>query len=103
MSSRVHKINVPIKVLYQAVDCRTGVLIVMLVYDIFNNYIGGNPIALTEIGTTGRYYGYFIPNQIGDWTVMVEQSNGDGKKSESFSVGKYDLQEIGKMTEAQTG
>ena len=103
MASKIYKVNEPIEVLYQALNCSTGVQIDMSVYDASHTYIGEDPIVLSEFGTTGRYYGSFTPDTEGDWTVMLQQSNGDGKKSESFSVGTYDLQDIGKKVDAQIG
>ncbi len=103
MANKIYKVNEPIEVLYQAVDCRTGVTIVMFVYNASHAYIGGSPVVLNEFGTTGRYYKSFVPNTEGNWTVMFQEANGDGKKSQSFSVGTYNLQEIGIKVEAQIG
>lgn len=95
MAQKSYKVNEAVEVVYQALNSQTGITINMEVYDETHIIVVGGPVALTELGTSGRYYGNFTPDAEGEWSVQVEQSDGTGKVTKAFSVGAHNIGGIG--------
>jgi hypothetical protein len=100
MSQKSYKVSEAISVIYQAVNVQSGATVNMEVFDATRAIVVGGPTQLTEMGTTGRYYGSFTPDVIGDWSVQIQESNGTGKVTKSFSVGTQNIEGIGTAVEA---
>ena len=63
---------------------------------------------LTEIGSTGRYYGSFTPDEPGVWTYTVDSASKSGPVTGTIIVTEQNLDSIGvlitslnDLTEAQ--
>lgn len=95
MAQKNFKVGEAIQVKYQAAGSESGITINMEVYDETNTLVPGGPTILTEIANSGRYYGDFIPDEIGDWSVQIEKSDGTGKMTKAFSVGSWNVHELG--------
>lgn len=95
MASKNYKVGEAVEVVYQALNAKTAATINMEVYDEAHVLVPGGPIVLTELGASGRYYGAFTPDNVGEWQVQIEESNGDGKVVKAFSVGTKHLQDVG--------
>jgi hypothetical protein len=51
---------------------------------------------MTEKGTSGRYIGSFTPDEEGEWEVHISHnSQTEGKVVKQYSVGKFNLNEVG--------
>ncbi len=100
MSQKNYKVNEAIEIVYQTTNGATGKTVNMEVYDEGHVLVGGGPIVLTELGVTGRYYGPFTPDAVGEWSVQVQESDGSGKATRAFSVGAYDLDDVGGQADA---
>ena len=95
MSQKNYKVNEAIEVIYQAAGAKTGLTINMETYDEAHTLVAGGPTVLTEFGVTGRYWGSFTPDAEGDWSVQVEEAGGKGQVVKHYSVGSYNLHEVG--------
>ena len=92
------KINKVIEVSYQAAGAATGLSdVTMQIYDETHALDGVNfpDVVMTEIGSTGRYYGSFTPDAEGDWTVMIDSSTKPGKVVRHFAVVGHDVDSVG--------
>ena len=103
MAQKNFKVNEPIEVLYQALNAKTAATVQMEVYDESHAKVLGGPTQLTELGTTGRYYGSFTPIAEGSWSVQLQESDGSGKVAKTFSVGANNLQDVGAKADAIEG
>jgi len=95
MGKKDYRVGEGIEVVYQAQNAATEVVVNMEVYDETHTIVAGGPIVLVELGTSGRYYGTFTPDEAGEWSVQIEQAGGVGKATKSFSVGGHNIHEIG--------
>lgn len=90
------KVGEDIEVVYQAKNAGTGLTIQMDVYDethIINNSLSAQ---MSEIGSTGRYFGVYSPDAEGPWTaVMYNISTGKGHAVKTFMVGGHNIDSIG--------
>jgi len=100
MAQKNYKVNEAIEVVYQAAGAKTGLTINMEVFDETHTIVAGGPTVLTEFGATGRYYGSFTPDAVGDWTAQVEETGGKGKVVKHYSVGSYNLEDVGAITDS---
>ncbi len=100
MAQKSYKVNEAIEIVYQTLNSATGKTINMEVYDESHTLVAGGPTVLTELGTTGRYYGPFTPDAVGEWSVQIEESDGTGKVTKAFSVGTYNLVDVGSQADA---
>ena len=99
MAQRNFRVGMSIEVKYQAANGASGATIEMEVVKPDKSIVEGGPTIMTEIGNSGRYYADFVPNVDGEWSVLVQKSDGSGKVVSAFSVGDWDVHEIGaKMT-----
>lgn len=100
MAQKSYKVNEAIEVVYQAPNAATGITVNMEIYDEVHALVAGGPIVLTELGATGRYYGPFTPDTVGEWSVQIEVSDGTGKVTKAYSVGSHHLQDVGVQADA---
>lgn len=97
MGKKNYKSNEPIKVLYQAPNKETGLTDIRCdVFDAIDELVVAQSGYMVELGTSGRYKHFFTPDVEGDWSVqIVIESTGEGAVTKHFSVGSYNIQEIG--------
>ena len=95
MAQKNFKINEAIKVFYQAPNSATGKTVNMEVYDETDTIVAGGPTVLGEIAATGRYQGSFTPDAAGEWSIQVQISDGTGKVVKSYSVGCFNVNDVG--------
>ncbi len=97
MADGKHKNGVAITVTYQAVNEATGKTIKMDVYDEGHAIDAPKGVAaMTEFGSTGRYYGAFTPDAEGDWTVQIENTtDNNGAVVRFYPVGGHNIDGIG--------
>jgi hypothetical protein len=76
------------EVIYQAAGAGTGKTVNMKVFKPDKSEDATQAAVLTEIGTTGRYYGQFDA-EAPDWSVQVEDDGG-GKGVRHFGRDKWD-------------
>jgi hypothetical protein len=89
------KVNVAIEVTYQAAGCATGLSDVQLdVYDEAHVIDAPKGGAMTEIGSTGRYYKAFTPDAVGEWTVMIDSATTPGKIVKKYTVVASDIDTV---------
>jgi len=97
MAAGTYKSTVAIIVTYQAVNCATGKTVTMDVYD--ESHAKDAPkciAAMTEIGTTGRYYATFTPDAEGEWIlIMANTTDANGKVVKAYAVCGQDVDTIG--------
>lgn len=90
------KVNVAIEVTYQASGSTTGLSDVQMdVYDEGHAIDAPKGGAMTEIGSTGRYYKAFTPDAEGEWTVMIDSATAPGKIVKKFTVVAHDVNSVG--------
>lgn len=95
MAQKSYKVGEAIEVVYQALNAKSAAIVHMEVYDETHILIIGGPTVLTELGASGRYYGSFIPDVEGNWTVEIQESDGTGKVVKAFSVGTKNISDVG--------
>jgi hypothetical protein len=103
MAEKNFKIGEAIEAQYQAGNGESGLTIKMQVVKPDKTFVPGGPVVMTEIGNSGRYFGSFVPNIEGDWSVQFERADGTGKAVKSFSVGAYHLEDLGAKIELVQG
>ena len=99
----MYKSGVPIVVVYQANNSATGKTIAMDVYDeTYAKDAGKSVVAMTEMGTTGRYYASFTPDAEGEWVAMMYDSEppAKGHAVKAFRVVGHDIDSVGDTIEA---
>lgn len=92
------KVGVPIEIVYQAAGATSGLLdVTATIYDEMHNLDGVNfpDVTLIELGSTGRYYGSFIPDTEGWWTVPVDSATKPGKLVKSYEVVGHSVDSVG--------
>ncbi|KKN77831.1 hypothetical protein LCGC14_0355680 [marine sediment metagenome] len=98
MGQGTYKVGEVIEVTYQAKGSTTGLTdVVMEIYDetgakdipIFPDVI------MTEVGSTGRYYGVFTPDVVGVWKVLIDSATASGKMVKQFDVVLHNIDSIG--------
>ena len=97
MARKNYKVNEPIKVLYQAPNKESGLTDIKCdVYNAVDELDELQSGYMVEISSSGRYKHFFTPNVEGDWSVQIAiESTGEGAVTKHFSVGEYNVQEIG--------
>ena len=103
MAEKNFKIGESIEVIYQAGNGDSGLVINMQVVKPDKTFVDGDPIVLVEVGNSGRYYGSFVPDVEGEWSVQVEREDGTGKMTKAFSVGSYHVEDLGAKLELVRG
>jgi hypothetical protein len=87
-----------IELTYQATKATTGLTdVTMEIYDETRAKDGVNfpDVTMTEIGSTGRYYGSFSPDAEGDWRVMIDSASKSGKVVRDFKIVGHDIDSVG--------
>lgn len=97
MAQGEYKNGVAIEVQYQAVNSATGKTVTMDVYDETHTKDVPKCIAaMTEIGTTGRYYATFTPDAEGIWTVLTyNTTDSNGPVMKQYAVAGHNIDSIG--------
>jgi hypothetical protein len=91
-----YKVSKAIEVTYQAAGSATGLLDVQMdVYDEAHAIDAPKGGAMTEIGSTGRYYKAFTPDAEGEWTVLIDSATTPGKVVKHYSVVGHDVDSVG--------
>ncbi len=96
MAQKNYKVGEQIKVLYQAAGAASGINVQMDVYDETGTLDSGQSGLMTEVGTTGRYYKTFTPDERGEWQVLIADANG-GKAIKLYSIGDYHVDSVGAL------
>lgn len=94
MSEKVNKV---IEVSYQTAGATSGLDDVKMdVYDADHAIDAGKGVAaMTEIGSTGRYYATFTPDVEGEWTVLIDSITAPGKVVKKYTVVAHDVDSVG--------
>ena len=99
MSNRVGEV---IEVTYQAKGSESGLTdVVMEIYDETRSkdLINFPDVTMTEIGTTGRYYGTFTPDEVGRWRILINSTSIPGKVVKQYDVISHSIDSIGDTVE----
>jgi hypothetical protein len=91
------KVNNAIEVTYQASNAQTGLVdVTMVIYDETHTLDGVNfpDVVMTEIGVTGRYYGSFTPDVVGNWTILIDSITIPGKVVKKYKVALTDVDTV---------
>jgi hypothetical protein len=94
----IAKTGNPVDITYQAVKLTTGLTdVTMKIMDETRapDAVNFPDVVMTEIGTTGRYYGSFTPDEVGVWTVIVDSATKAGPVVETVIVTSHDLDTVG--------
>ncbi len=75
------------EVIYQAPNGQSGLTVQMDVYDAAKAQDAAQSAVMTEIGTTGRYYGSFQAAEA-NWHVQISDTAG-GRAVKHFGKGAY--------------
>ena len=97
MSQGIFKTGEAIDVTYQAAKLTTGLVdVTMKIYDETRalDSINFPDVTMTEIGATGRYYGSFIPDAAGVWTIFVDSAAKSSPVVKTFLVCTANLESI---------
>lgn len=92
-----NKINQAIEITYQAAGAQTGLIdVIMVIYDESHalDAINFPDVTMTEIGSTGRYYGVFTPDAVGNWTILIDSAATPGKVVKKYRVGLADVDAV---------
>lgn len=93
----IYKVGKAIELVYQATKSQTGLTdVTMVIYDETHALDGTNfpDVTMTELGSTGRYYGSFTPDAVGHWTVLVDSATKTGPVVKAFDVITNDTDDI---------
>jgi len=93
----VYKVDEAIQVTYKSKKSVTGLTVKLDVFDETGTLDATKSIAaMAEPNTDGVYVGTFTPDAQGEWLVYVyEDGKADEKVIEQYSVGGYNLDDIG--------
>ena len=94
----IYKVGEVIDVTYQATKATSGLTdVTMEIFDETRALDGTNfpDVIMTEIGSTGRYYGSLTPDVEGVWTVMIDSASKSGKIVKTFLVVGHNIDSIG--------
>ena len=99
MALKNYAINKVIKVTYQTDGAKSGETVTIEIFDETGakDPINFPDIVMTEILTSGRYEGTFTPDAQGEWIIMISYSSGKGKLVKQYSVGGYNLDDVGQI------
>jgi VCBS repeat-containing protein len=92
-----------IEVTYQAKGATTGLTdVVMEIYDESGakDIVTFPDVTMTEIGATGRYYGSFTPDAVGQWKVLIDSVTESGKMVKQFDVVSHNIDSIGNAVDS---
>lgn len=105
MALKNYPVNEAIQVTYQTPDGKSGETVTMEIFDEtgVKDAINFPDVTMTELSTTGRYTGSFTPDAQGEWIIMVSYASGKGKVVKQYSVGGYNLDDIGQTIDTIDG
>lgn len=98
MAQGIFKTGEAIDVTYQATKQQTGLTdVTMVIYDETRSLDGTNfpDVTMTEVGSTGRYYGSFTPDAEGAWTVLIDSATKSGPVVKQFLVTGHNIDSVG--------
>jgi len=98
MALKNYKVDELIQITYQTFAAQSGQIVTMEIFDETGSkdLVNFPDVTMTEIGSTGRYTGSFTPDTEGEWVVMISYGTPTrGKIVKQYSVGGYNLDEIG--------
>lgn len=98
MAEKNYKINEEIEVIYQAPNKESNLLAVTGAIFLPNGSqdSGHADFTLTERGNTGTYHGEFVPDEEGDWQVIISKDGlGEGQVTKRYSVGLHNVSSVG--------
>ena len=102
MALKNYAIDEAIQVTYQIDGAKSGETVTI---EIFDETGAKDPVnfpdaTMVEILTTGRYGGSFTPDAQGEWIIMISYGSGKGKLVKQYSVGGYNLDDIGQTIDS---
>ena len=94
---KLFKLNDAIEFGYQAPNATTGLIDTVAEIYLPNKTKDSNfpDVTMVEVGDTGTYRGSFTPNAVGVWQVVMHLASGDGQVNKAYSVGNYNLEDVG--------
>jgi len=97
MAIKNYAVNEVIDVVYQPDNTKSGETVTMEIFDETGakDPVNFPDVVLAEILITGRYKGSFTPDVVGEWVIMVSYGSGKGKIVKQYSVGGYNLDDVG--------
>ena len=92
-----YKVGEAITVTYQADNLKSGETVTMVIYDETgtNDTVNFPDVVMTELGSSGRYQGTFIPDEVGPWVVMISYGNDKGGVVKQYNVGNFNIDDVG--------
>ncbi|MHC4464524.1 MAG: hypothetical protein ACYS30_24305 [Planctomycetota bacterium] len=93
-----YKVGTTIEVTYQAAGAATGLTdVIMEIFDETRAKDGVNfpDVTMTEIGSTGRYYGTYAPDAAGTWRTNIDSATTPGKVVKQHVVTARDVDSVG--------
>ncbi len=102
MAIKNYAVNEVIDITYQTDGAKSGETVTLEIFDEtgVKDLTNFPDITMTEILTTGRYGGSFTPDVQGEWIIMISYSSGKGKTVKQYSVGGYNLDDVGQKVDA---
>jgi hypothetical protein len=99
---KLFKVNEAIEFGYQVPNAETGLSgVVAEIYLPDKSKSSLFPdVNMVEVASTGTYRGSFTPDEVGVWEVIFHKANGDGQVVKSFSVGLYNVEQVGLAVDA---
>lgn len=98
MAQGEYAINQVIEITYQASGSTSGLTdVIMEIYDETRAKDGVDfpDVTMTEIGSTGRYYGTLTPDAVGKWRVMIDSATKPGKLVKDYDVTAHNIDSVG--------
>jgi len=94
----IAKVNSPVEITYKAKGDTSGLTdVTMVIYDEGHTLDGVNfpDVIMTELGSTGVYYGSFTPDAVGVWTVVIDSVTKSAPLTQNVAVTNNDLDSLG--------
>lgn len=87
-----------IEVTYQAAGVVSGLTDAKMIIYLPNHdrdALNFPDVTLTELGTSGRYYGVFTPTVVGEWTILLNSVSNPGEVTLQFTIEEHDINSVG--------
>lgn len=97
MAEKNYKVDEVINVEYNTDGFKSGETVIMEIFDesLAKDLVDFVDVTMFERDTSGIYDGSFTPDAQGEWLVLCYYGSGKGKKIKKFSVGGYNLDDVG--------
>ena len=96
MAEKNYKVSEAIKIVYQAPNKESGLIVTAEIYLPGDIQDSGFPdITLTEVGSKGVYVGQFTPDAPGEWGTIVHTPGDEGQVVKRYSVGSHNIESVG--------